>query len=56
MNRRIAIGESGGPTPVIDWEVAGALAAAQQRGWQIYGVMNGLEGLLRPLRGEVSGS
>lgn len=46
MVKRIIIGESGGPTPVIDWEVAGALAAAQRRGWQVYGMMNGLQGLL----------
>ena len=28
MARRVILGESGGPTPVIDWEVAGALDAA----------------------------
>ena len=46
MARRIIIGESGGPTPVIDWEVAGALDAAQEAGVQMYGMINGLEGLL----------
>lgn len=46
MIERIVIGESGGPTPVIDWEVAGALEAAQQAGVEIYGAVNGLEGLL----------
>ncbi|MHC5034421.1 MAG: 6-phosphofructokinase [Planctomycetota bacterium] len=46
MVSRIIIGESGGPTPVIDWEVAGALDAAQKAGIEIYGMMNGLEGLL----------
>jgi 6-phosphofructokinase 1 len=46
MARRIIIGESGGPTPVIDWEVAGALDAAQQAGVEMYGMINGLEGLL----------
>jgi len=46
MAKRLILGESGGPTPVIDWEVAGALAAAQETGWQVYGMINGLEGLL----------
>jgi 6-phosphofructokinase len=44
--KRIIIGESGGPTPVIDWEVAGAIDAAQKAGIEIYGMINGLEGLL----------
>ncbi len=43
---RILIGESGGPTPVIDWEVAGILAAANQHGIEVLGAINGLEGLL----------
>lgn len=46
MTKRIIVGESGGPTPVIDWELAGAMAAAQQFGWEVYGMRNGLEGLL----------
>jgi len=46
MASRIIIGESGGPTPVIDWEVAGAMDAAQKAGVEIYGMINGLEGLL----------
>ena len=46
MAKRFLVGESGGPTPVIDWEVAGALAAAQASGWEAYGMINGLEGLL----------
>ncbi len=44
--KRIIVGESGGPTPVIDWEVAGIIDAAQQAGIEIYGMINGLEGLL----------
>jgi 6-phosphofructokinase 1 len=46
MVRRVIVGESGGPTPVIDWEVAGILDAAQQAGIEVYGMVNGLEGLL----------
>jgi 6-phosphofructokinase 1 len=46
MLKRIIVGESGGPTPVIDWEVCGIMDAAQRAGLEIYGMMNGLEGLL----------
>jgi len=44
--KRIIIGESGGPTPVIDWTVAGALTAAKETGIEMYGAMNGFEGIL----------
>jgi 6-phosphofructokinase 1 len=44
--KRIIIGQSGGPTPVIDWEVAGMLAAAKKVGYEVYGAINGLEGIL----------
>ena len=33
MAKKVILGESGGPTPVIDWEVAGAVDEAQKRGW-----------------------
>jgi 6-phosphofructokinase 1 len=46
MVTRIIVGESGGPTPVIDWEVAGVMHAAQKAGIEVYGMINGLEGLL----------
>lgn len=46
MVKRIIVGESGGPTPVIDWEVAGIVDGAQQAGLEVYGMINGLEGLL----------
>lgn len=44
--KKIIIGQSGGPTPVIDWEVAGILAAAQERKFQVLGAINGMEGIL----------
>jgi len=50
MAKRMIIGESGGPTPVIDWEVAGALDVAQKSGWQIYGMINGPGAGLRTTR------
>lgn len=46
MVKRIIVGESGGPTPVIDWEVSGIIEAAQQAGVEVYGMINGLEGVL----------
>ena len=46
MIKRIIVGESGGPTPVIDWEISGVMDAAQKAGVEIYGMINGLEGLL----------
>jgi len=46
MIKRIIVGESGGPTPVIDWEVAGVMDAAQRMDIEVYGMINGLEGLL----------
>lgn len=46
MIKRIIVGESGGPTPVIDWEVAGVLAAARKYDLEVYGAINGLEGVL----------
>jgi 6-phosphofructokinase len=46
MVTRIIVGESGGPTPVIDWEVAGIIDAAQKAGIEVYGAINGMEGLL----------
>ena len=44
--KRIIIGQSGGPTSVIDWEVAGMLTAANKFGYEIYGAINGMEGIL----------
>ena len=44
--KRIIIGQSGGPTPVIDWEVAGMLAASKKVDYEVYGAINGLEGIL----------
>lgn len=44
--KKIIIGQSGGPTPVIDWEVAGILAAAQEKGYKVLGAINGLEGIM----------
>lgn len=44
--KRIIIGQSGGPTPVIDWTVDGVLTSARDKGIEVYGAKNGLEGIL----------
>ena len=44
----VAIGQGGGPTPVINASVAGALDALQQEGIKTFGLKNGIEALLSP--------
>ena len=44
MTRRIAIGQSGGPTPVINDTLAGIIYEAQLNGLEIAGLRNGFEG------------
>lgn len=44
--KRIIVGQSGGPTPVIDWSVDGILTSARDKGIEVYGAKNGLEGIL----------
>jgi len=44
--KRIIVGQSGGPTPVIDWTVDGILTSARANGVEVYGAKNGLEGVL----------
>ena len=43
----IIIGQSGGPTAVINSSLAGIIKAAKNHGYsKIYGMINGIEGLL----------
>jgi ATP-dependent phosphofructokinase / diphosphate-dependent phosphofructokinase len=44
MVRRIAVGQGGGPTPVINDSLAGIIYEAQLNGLEIIGLRNGLEG------------
>lgn len=44
MARRIAVGQGGGPTPVINDSLAGIIYEAQLNGLEIIGLRNGLEG------------
>jgi len=45
-SKTIIIGQGGGPTAVINDQVAGALYEAQRNGYRVLGMRNGLEGLL----------
>ncbi|MBN1157341.1 6-phosphofructokinase, partial [Candidatus Woesearchaeota archaeon] len=44
--KTIALGQGGGPTPVINDEIAGALYEAKKNGIRVLGLRNGVEGLL----------
>ena len=44
--KTVAIGQGGGPTPVINDEVAGALYVAKKHNLRVLGIRNGLEGLM----------
>ena len=47
MGRNIIVGQSGGPTSVINSSLAGVFQAAKDLGAsKIYGMRNGIEGLL----------
>ena len=45
--RNIIVGQSGGPTAVINSSVAGVYMAAKELGFnKIYGMLHGIQGLL----------
>ena len=53
-SKTIIIGQGGGPTAVINDQVAGALYEAQRNGYRVFGMRNGLEGLLNAhIRGNI---
>ncbi|MGN0485306.1 MAG: 6-phosphofructokinase, partial [Lachnospiraceae bacterium] len=43
----ILIGQSGGPTAVINASLYGAIQEAEKRGITIYGMLHGIEGFLK---------
>ncbi|GAB7141264.1 6-phosphofructokinase [Deferribacterales bacterium RsTz2092] len=48
MSKSVIIGQSGGPTSVINASLAGAFEAAQARGAKhVYGMLHGIQGLLQ---------
>ena len=47
MNRNVLVGQSGGPTAVINSSLAGVFKTAKDRGLgRVYGMLNGIQGLL----------
>lgn len=45
--RNIIVGQSGGPTSVINSSLAGVYKTAKERGFhKVYGMLHGIEGLL----------
>ena len=47
MGKNAIVGQSGGPTSVINSSLAGVLQACQMRGAdRVYGMLHGVEGLL----------
>jgi ATP-dependent phosphofructokinase / diphosphate-dependent phosphofructokinase len=51
--KTIAIGQGGGPTPVINDQLAGALYEAKNAGLRVIGLTNGLEGLMNAHAGNI---
>ncbi len=48
--KRIAINTGGGDAPGLNAVIHGAVYAARKKGWEIYGIRDGYDGLLEPER------
>src|ERR1041384_6818898 len=46
--KRIAINTGGGDAPGLNAVIHAAVYAARNRGWEIFGIRDGLEGLIEP--------
>ena len=47
MKRNVIVGQSGGPTSVINSSLAGVYKNAKERGFhKVYGMLHGIQGLL----------
>ena len=56
MGNNAIVGQSGGPTSVINSSLAGVLQACQMRGAKrVYGMLNGIQGLLEERVCDLSG-
>ena len=44
--KKLIVGQSGGPTSVINASLAGVYAEGKKQGFKVYGMLNGIEGLL----------
>ena len=48
MKGNVIVGQSGGPTAVINSSLAGVFKTAKERGFsKVYGMRNGIEGLMQ---------
>jgi 6-phosphofructokinase 1 len=47
QNRKIAINTGGGDAPGLNAVIHSAVLAAQRRGWEVYGIRDGYDGLLQ---------
>ena len=45
--KKLIVGQSGGPTSVINASLAGVYYGAKKKGFKVYGMLNGIEGLLQ---------
>ena len=45
--KKLIVGQSGGPTSVINASLAGVYYEAKKKGFKVYGMVNGIEGLLQ---------
>ena len=45
--KKLIVGQSGGPTSVINASLAGVYYEAKKKGFKVYGMKNGIEGLLQ---------
>jgi len=45
--KKLIVGQSGGPTSVINASLAGVYYEAKKKGFKVYGMLNGIEGLLQ---------
>ena len=44
--KKLIVGQSGGPTSVINASLAGVYSEGKKKGFKVYGMLNGIEGLL----------
>ena len=45
--KKLIVGQSGGPTSVINASLAGVYSEGKKKGFKVYGMLNGIEGLLQ---------
>jgi 6-phosphofructokinase len=48
MSKRIAISTGGGDAPGLNAVIRAATLAALNRGWEVFGIRDGFDGILKP--------